>query len=423
MGLTDPDPPSGSEHVSGRTTGGDVGRVRWGTASLAVAVIAITILPAFMTGALAIRIGGDVGIDLAGIGGLYGVLFGTAALASAPTGRLVQRFGWESGIRAATAGTGIALVSMATFSDDWWAAWWPIAALFVLAGVAAAASQAASNLALVQSVPSDRYGLLFGLKHSAVPIAAMLGGLAVPTIALTIGWRPAFAIAAVLAFGTMLAVPLRRDLTDVAVGSRTPTHRPTTPISTLIALAMAAALGHAGIDALGAFVVPYAASVGVAEGLAGILLTAGSLAGLTTRLAAGWLVDSRQHAGLPWIAALLFIGSLGFLVLSVGGRPLLVAGTLLAFAGGWGWAGLLTFVVVRANPETAAVATGIANTGKYIGAALGPVIFGTLAEQVSFAAAWGVACAVLLAGGVLMMAIRLTPAGREMAASPTEQTP
>jgi len=421
--LTDPNSSSGGEGGVGPTPGRAVDRVQWRTASLAVAVIAITILPAFLTGALAIRLGDDVGIDLGGIGGLYGVLFGTGALASAPTGRLVQRFGWEIGIRLSAAGTGGALIAMATFSDDWWAAWWPIAAVFALAGVTAAASQAASNLALAESVPSDRFGLLFGLKHTAVPAAAMLGGLAVPTIALTIGWRYAFAVAAVLALGIALAVPLRRDHTRVTIRSPAPTQRPTTPVSTLIALAAAAALGHAGIDALGAFVVPYATSEGVAEGLAGILLTAGSLAGLATRLAAGWKVDSRQHAGLSWMATLLLSGSLGFLVLSVGGRPLLVAGILLAFAGGWGWAGLLTFVVVRANPEAAAVATSIVNIGKYAGAALGPLIFGYLAERVSFAAAWGVACAALLVGGVLVAAIRLTPAGIEMAAPPPKRAP
>ena len=414
--------PSPSEQRSGEESAGIVARVQWRTASLAVSVIAITILPAFMTGALSVRIGDEVGIDLAGIGGLYGVLFGTAALASAPTGRLVQRLGWEIGIRSAATGTGLALIAMAAFPNIWWAHWWPIAAVFVLAGVAAATSQAASNLALARSVPSDRYGLLFGLKHSAVPAAAMLGGLAVPTIALTIGWRYAFAIAAVLALATALAVPLSRDRPGVNLRSQTPTQRPATPVSTLIALTVAAALGHAGIDALGAFVVPYAASEGVAEGLAGVLLAIGSLAGLATRLAAGWKIDSHQHAGLYWMAALLGTGALGFLVLSAGGRPLLVAGVVLAFAGGWGWAGLLTFVVVRANPEAAAVATGIANTGKYVGAGLGPVLFGYLAQRVSFAAAWGLACTMLFAGGALVLVIRLTGAGREMAAPAPKRT-
>jgi cyanate permease len=414
--VTDPSP-------AGTETGPEaVDRVQWRIAALGVAVIAITILPAFMTGALSTRINEDAGLDLTAIGGLYGVLFGTSALASAPAGRAVQRLGWQTGIRVSSAATGGSLVAMATFPDAWWAAWWPIALLFVLAGIAAATSQVASNQALVRSVPAGRYGLLFGLKHTSVPVAAMLGGLAVPALALTIGWRTAFGAAAVLAAATMAAVPLQRDRAG-AIADRQDGRRGTsTPLSVLVALAAAAFLGHAGIDALGAFVVPYAVSVGVAEGLAGVLLTTGSFAGLCTRLLAGWLVDRRQHAGLAWIAALLLGGSLGFLVLSVGGRPLLVAGILLAFGGGWGWAGLLTFVVVRADPAAAATATGIANTGKYVGAGLGPVLFGLLAEGVSFAAAWGVASVLLLAGGLLVAAIRLSRAGRAMADPPPRRT-
>ena len=91
-------------------------------------------------------------------------------------------------------------------------------------------------------------------------------------------------------------------------------------------------------------------------------------------------------------------------LLAAGGRPLLVLGTLIGFGGGWGWAGLLMFVVVRANPDSAAVATGIVNTGKYLGAALGPVLFGFLAEQVSFTVAWVVAASVIAVGGAAMAA-------------------
>jgi cyanate permease len=83
---------------------------------------------------------------------------------------------------------------------------------------------------------------------------------------------------------------------------------------------------------------------------------------------------------------------------------------------------LLTFVVIRANPESAAVATGIANTGKYVGAGLGPVLFGYLAQRVSFAAAWGLASSMLLAGGILVLVIRLTGAGKAMAAPPPKRT-
>jgi len=401
---------------------GAVERIRWRPASLGVVVIAVTILPAFLTGALGVQIGEQLGLDLTGIGGLYGVLFGTSAVVSAWTGRLVQHRGWESGIRMAAGGTGVALTTLAVLPGEWWADWWPVALVFAAAGVAAAISQAGSNLALARSVPPDRYGLAFGLKHTAVPVAAMMGGLAVPTIALTVGWRWAYVAAAAIAFATALAVPARRGPPPPPREAGATGRLPDTPIVTLAALAVAAALAHTGLDAIGAFVVPFAVSVGVAEGSAGILLTVGSLAGLIMRLTSGWLVDRRQHTGLPWMAALLFIGSLGFLVLAAGGSTLLVLGILLAFAGGWGWAGLLTFIVVRANPAAPATATGIVNTGKYVGAAAGPALVGYLADRVSFSVAWWLACGSLLLAAVIVTVIRLTPAGIDMADPPSESS-
>ena len=414
---------TGSGHRGADAEPGDAAEhINWRAASLGVVVIAVTILPAFLTGALGVQIGDELGLDLTGIGGLYGALFGTSAVVSAPTGRLVQRWGWEAGIRLAAGGTGLALITLAVFPGTWWADWWPVATVFAFAGVTAAVSQAGSNLALAGSVPSGRYGLVFGLKHTAVPVAAVLGGLAVPTIALTVGWRWAYVAAAGIAFATTLAVPARRG-PPPPPRRATPPHRHLgTPVPTLVALAVAAALAHTGLDAIGAFVVPFAVSVGVAEGSAGILLTIGSLAGLVVRLTSGWLVDRRQHTGLPWMAALLFIGSLGFLVLAVGGSTVLVLGILLAFAGGWGWAGLLTFIVVRANPGAPATATGIVNTGKYVGAAAGPALVGYLAERASFSVAWWVACSVLLVAAVIVTAVRLTPAGTEMADPPSETT-
>jgi len=402
---------------------GPVGDIAWRPAALGVVVIAITILPAFLTGALGVQIGDDLGLDLAGIGGLYGVLFGTSALFSASTGRFVQRRGWESGIRLSAGGTGLALATLAVYPGGWWAAWWPVALVFACAGVTAAISQAGSNLALAESVPPHRHGLAFGLKHTAVPVAAMLGGLAVPTIALTVGWRWAYVAAASLAFATMVSVPRRSGPAPFPRREQPPSRRPATPIRTLVGLAAAAALAHTGLDAIGAFVVPFAVSVGASEGLAGILLTVGSLAGLILRLTSGYLVDRRQHTGLPWMAALLFIGSLGFLVLAAGGGTFLVVGILLAFAGGWGWAGLLTFIVVRANPDAPATATGIANTGKYIGAATGPALFGYLAERASFTLAWSLACGVLLLAAIIVTVIRLSPSGIQMADPPSERNP
>ena len=48
-------------------------------------------------------------------------------------------------------------------------------------------------------MPSPYRSLAFGLKQSSVPLATFLSGLAIPFVALTLGWRWAFVLAAALA--------------------------------------------------------------------------------------------------------------------------------------------------------------------------------------------------------------------------------
>ena len=79
---------------------------------------------------------------------------------------------------------------------------------------------------------------------------------------------------------------------------------------------------------------------------------------------------------------------------------------MLAFTAAWGWAGLFTFAIVKDNPEAPAAASGITQTGKYIGAALGPPIFGFIADRVSFTAAWWFSTIVLLMAASLILYVR-----------------
>jgi predicted MFS family arabinose efflux permease len=383
-------------------------RVRWRVAIFATAVTAVAVLPVFMTGALAVQIARDLGLELAQLGALFGIYFGVSALGSAALGRVTEWRGWSQVLRLAAAGSAVTLLAIATVARSPWV----IGAFFVLGGVSAAASQSSANLALARSVPATRYGLLFGFKHVAVPIATMLGGLAVPAFALTIGWRWAYGAAAALACGVAIGVPRARRGLDGSARDPARVAKLSTPVGTLALLAIAAALGIGGMDSLASFGVTYSVDTGMAESTAGILLAAGSVAGLTTRLIAGWLIDRRQHAGLPAIAALLAGGALGLTVLAAGGPAWVATGVLVAFAFGWGWSGLLTFSVVRANPEAPAAATGITHTGVYVGAAAGPPLFGLLAEHVSFAAAWWCASAALALSTVIVGWVSLASRSR-----------
>ncbi len=370
---------------------------------MAIAAVTVSVMPAFMTGALAVQMGAELGIDISTLGLLIGLFFTASAAASPLMGRIIERTGWQLGIRTAVVGSGIIMICIEGTPRS------PpsVSALSPLGGVAAAVAQPAANLAIARSVPSRRHGLMFGIKHAAVPIATMLGGLAVPTVALTVGWRWAFVAVSVLAFATAAAVPRHvppaiRTVTFDAKSQSVPA----SPNRVLALLAVGGAFGIGGINALAAFIVSYAVDIGISESKAGLLLAAGSLAGIITRVASGWWVDRRSGAGLSSVALLMALGALGMASIATGGQLALIAGGLVAFAGGWGWSGLFTLSVVTANEAAPAAATGITQTGIFVGAAAGPPLLGIVAEHFSFTVAWVSAAAGLTLAAIVVWFLR-----------------
>lgn len=390
-------------------TGGEQNQtpeIAWRGVVPAFATTMAGMLPGFLLAASAVQIRDDVGLTLTGLGLLIGVFFGTAALVSPSAGQLAEQVGWAASLRiagmfavAALGGMGWLGSSLLTFS-----------CFLVLGGVASALSQIASNLAVARCVRPQRQGFVFGLRHASVPASALLAGLAVPSIALTAGWRWSFGAGAALALLATLSVPRNEHLYTLnAITRRGPGDekaRPATPLRFLVLLSIAVGLGTGGGDTLGAFIVSYSVDSGLAENSAALLLAVGSLAGLLARVIAGRLIDNRQAADLTTVAGMITAGAVGITLLNVGGTAGLYGGAMLAFTAAWGWAGLFTFAIVKDNPEAPAAASGITQTGKYIGAALGPPIFGFIADRVSFTAAWWFSTIVLLMAASLILYVR-----------------
>ena len=180
------------------------------------------------------------------------------------------------------------------------------------------------------------------------------------------------------------------------------------PLAALVLLALGIGLGSAAANPLGAFVVESAVAGGVGVGAAGLLLALGSAAGISVRVVFGHLADRLKSGRLRLVAGMLGVGTIGFVLLASGSAPLLVAGVTVAFAAGWGWPSLFNFAVVKSNPGAPAAATGITQTGASSGAAVGPLAFGLLVEETSFATAW------LASGVVAIIAAVAILAGRGM---------
>jgi predicted MFS family arabinose efflux permease len=121
----------------------------------------------------------------------------------------------------------------------------------------------------------------------------------------------------------------------------------------------------------------------------------------------GARADRRRDYGLAVVVILLAAGSLGFALMASDSAAVFVLGALVAFTLGWGWPGLFNLAVVDSNRETPGSATGVSQTGIYVGAAGGPAAFGALAAGAGYGTAWVVvAVTTLLSAGVLWLAKR-----------------
>ena len=366
-----------------------------------MAVATAGVLPAFLTGGLAVQIRAEIGFGSAALGLAVALFFVSASTASVVMGRLVERIGSHRGMRLAVFGSAASLLCVALFAGSWTG----LVVCLVFGGLANAVAHPATHLSLAREVPARRQGLSFGIKQAAIPSATLLAGLAVPGIALTFGWRWAFAGGAVLALVVALLVPAER----VGGVKRVAEARSSdASIGPLVLLAVGIGLGSAAATPLGAFVVESSVATGLGVGAAGLLLALGSAASIVVRVLFGWLADGMGGGRLLLVGGMLGAGVAGFVMLATGSPALVVPGVLLAFAAGWGWPGLFNFAVVRSNPGAPAAATGVTQTGASGGAAVGPVLFGLVVEAAGYGTAWLFSGVLALAALVAILAGRRT---------------
>ncbi|GLY26070.1 MFS transporter [Micromonospora sp. NBRC 101691] len=368
----------------------------------AVTTTVACVLPVFLVGGMAVQMGSELGFSATGLGVAVAVYFGVSALASVPSGALVERYGPARTARAGILLSAGSLLAVATVARSY-----PVLVVLLAVGAAAnALGQLASNTTLARHVPAHRQGLSFGVKQAAIPVATLLAGAAVPAVALTAGWRWAFAVAAGAAVAALFAVPggEARPVRRAGTGQR---GRPPAP---LVLIGMAATLAAAAANALGTFLVDSAAARGLDPGLAGLTLTLGSAVCVLARVSAGWFADRRTGSHVVVVAGMLGVGALGLVLLAVAGTVPLVVGVVLGFGLGWAWPGVMTFGVVRLYPQAPAAATSITQTGVYAGGCLGPLALGLLADRSGYPTMWGAASvAMLLAAALMLTATRALP--------------
>jgi MFS family permease len=366
-----------------------------------VAALAINlagVLPLFLTGGMAVQIGRDLGFGAAGLGLLSASFALTTMLGSAPLGGRVGGLGVRRSLRRAGLISAGALLGAAVSPNAGW-----LAGALMVGGLANALGQPAGNATLAQHVAPGRFGIAFAVKQSAIPVATLLAGLAVPGIALTVGWRWAFAVAALLAAGGAVLPPNDRP----ATGRRQEGQVPPPQRRHLWELAGGLALAVVAATSVGAFGASGGVAIGLSEAAAGLLVAAGGLAGLTIRLAAGVLADRLAVDALRGVAALVAVGAAGWAMMAgafgIDAAALYVTGLLIANAFGWGWPGLLHLAVARQFPTATAAASGVAQTGVSGGVLMGPPVLGLVIGTAGWQTAWTLAALCALAGALVVL--------------------
>lgn len=355
-------------------------------------------LPVFLTGALSVQMRDDLHFSTSGLGGAIAVFFAASALTSMPAGKMAEVLGPTRAMRIACGASGLSSLGIASVAGSWGG----LALLLALGGSANAFAQPSTNLLLARTIPAHRRGLAFGLKQGAIPLATLMGGLAVPLVALTVGWRWGFAGAAVLATVAGFVLPrLERGALQLAdFQEKLP--KADVSIGPLLVLGVGAGMGAASAGSLGGFLVDSGVASGLSKSAAGVLLAGGSAVNFATRMATGYAADRRSGGHFRSVSIMLLLGAGGYALLSTGDGLLFVLGSLIAFGAGWGWPSVFHYAVVWNNPTAPGAATGITQTGVYVGGFSGPMIFGALADRWSYGVAWNAAAVAVLAAAALV---------------------
>lgn len=362
----------------------------------------VVVLPVFLVGGLAVQMEEDLRMTATALGAAVAVFWGVSAVLSARAGSMAQRLGSRRGMLLSVIVGLVSLLGIAFATPHWgWLFCW-----LALAGFANALGHPSSNGLLIGQVSVRNRAFAFGLKQTAVPTATLVAGISVPLLALTVGWAWTFAIAAVLAVPLLPAIArvVPRDRPAAARDTRATTSLPPRLKPFLLATAVAAAMGSAPANALGAFTVVTAVDAGFTPATAGLLLGLGSAAGCLVRPLVGLAADRGIGGSMATVSLMLVVGCLGLLAMAWGSPALFAVGCVLGFGFGWGWNGLVHYVVSHRSHPFTAQATGIAQSGTYVGGTCGPLAFGIILATFGASAAWTAAAAVAAMGSVAALA-------------------
>jgi predicted MFS family arabinose efflux permease len=393
---------------------------------LALACLAqfVVLLVVYSVGALAPLLRDALHLSREQIGSLTTLFFLGAIPASIPVGWLADRLGVRGFLIAAQVVSGLAVAAM-----PWLHTYLALLVVMFLAGVGHGTVMVLTNKTLYDWFPRERLATAMGAKFVAISCPGIVAGTAMPTLALWVGWRQAFALVGGLTLTSALsALLLYRD----------PPHEGPSPAPLPVSdgrrgrwldrgFWCLVTAGFLFAGAQSSFITYLALFVhdtwGVPVALAAGPLALAHVGAAASRVPYGWVSDRwLKGARTPLLRGMgvLAMAALLTLLLLPQGTSALVLSTVTLLFGisGLSWGGLYyTLAAERAGRAAAGIGLGIASTCYQIGSTVTPLLFGYLADVTgAYTASWGLLVLGLLLGvGLLGWVQAASPMAEERA--------
>lgn len=316
----------------------------------------------------------EFGVDRWQVGSLVTAMTISGAIISPSVGTLTDRIGARRATIITLLLAGGALLAMAVS---------PLFALVgffaLVGGVAQAIANPATNKLISMHVPAGARGVITGIKQSGVQVGTFLGGLSLPVIALSFGWRWAVAVFgfAAVAGGLWAMASLPADtVAETDSGSEQTVERMPPVIRSLAVYGFL--LGFAG-TAIFTYLPLYAEeSLGYSAAVAGYVVAFVGSVGVAGRIGWGRLSETSVGAMRSLRIISLLSAAAALLLVAAGYVPWLVwlaALTTGLSASSWNAVGMLA--IIQSLPtHRAGRGSGVVLAGFLLGLGLGAPAFG-----------------------------------------------
>jgi MFS family permease len=355
----------------------------------------------------------DFALSKAAYGTVFTSMFVGSTCFTAFSGALTDQIGERRMVLYSGIVMAVALLAAASWQNYLW-----LVGCMFLFGAGYAAATPAGGRAILAWFDRDR-GFAMGIRQTGVPIGGLTGALVLPFVALHFGgYRAGLAVAAAL---VLLPAAITYGMYRESSADRPPPQRKRDIARGMATLALdprliavtipCMVLVNAQLAMNGFLTITAIQTVGVTPSVASLMFAAAFASAMVARLFWGWVSDRFMRDAILLLGLLCVMASVSLFAVAAmragNGALLWPVAIVLGFSAA-GWNGVMAAALAEIGGALrAGSALGLTLTAVFATSAVGPLIFGSIADHRSLEAAWVVWGFVTLIGVLPAVWMRL----------------